>query len=115
MSRAYLFPYGFIIGTAADDRCNVDCFVVTDAPLRTGQIVECEVIGLMEQLEDGQVDHNVLARLPGSGSIVDAAVRERLEEFVTAVFLHIPGKRVVVGRFLDAGQAQIHVDEHSHI
>ena len=113
VSRAYPFPYGFVIDTSADDECNVDCFVITDRPLRTGDIVECEVLGLMEQFEDGQVDHNVLARLRGADAIVDDDVRDRLEQFVTTVFSHIPGKRIVVGRFLDAQHAEAHLVEHA--
>lgn len=66
VSIAYPFPYGFIVGTSADDGCNVDCFVLTDRPLRTGQVVDCQVGGLMEQLEDGHEDHNLLAVLPAS-------------------------------------------------
>ena len=109
VSRAYPFPYGFIIGTSAADGCNVDCFVVTDASLRTGQIVDCDVIGLMEQIEDGQEDHNILARLSGSTAAVDASVQTRLSDFVSGVFAHVPEKQVVVGRFLDVAAAEAHL------
>jgi inorganic pyrophosphatase len=61
VSLPYPYPYGFIIGTAAEDGCNVDCFVITDRTLKTGQLIECDAVGLMEQFEDGQDDHNVLA------------------------------------------------------
>ena len=54
VSHRYPFPYGFIIGTMAADECNVDCFVITKRELKTGGIVECEPIGLMEQIEDRQ-------------------------------------------------------------
>ena len=77
-----------------------------------GEIVECEVVGLMEQVEDGEADHNVLARLPGSDAVVDDAVRRRLVDFVTNVFAHVPGKRLAVGAFLDASRAWAHVDGH---
>ena len=113
VSHPYPFPYGFILGTSAADGCNVDCFVLTDVPLRTGQVVDCEVVGLMEQLEDGQPDHNVLARLPGSPSVVDASVRARLSDFVSTVFSHIPGKNVAVGRFLGSAEASSHIVERS--
>lgn len=63
VSRAYPYPYGFVVGTTSADGGNVDCFVITSRPLRMGTIVECEAIGLMEQVEDGDVDHNVLAAL----------------------------------------------------
>jgi inorganic pyrophosphatase len=66
LSRPYPFPYGFILHTSADDCLNVDCYVLTGQPLRTGQIVECEPIALMDQIEDGQEDHNVPAVIPRS-------------------------------------------------
>ena len=63
VSRPYPHPYGFIVGTTASDNCNLDVFVITNQPLRTGQLLECEVLALMEQFEDGVDDHNVLANL----------------------------------------------------
>jgi inorganic pyrophosphatase len=38
-----------------------DVFVLTTRQLLTGQLFECEVIGLVEQFEDGIADHNVKA------------------------------------------------------
>ena len=93
VSRPYPFPYGFILDTTADDGCNVDCFILTNATLRTGQIIDCEVVGLMEQFEDGHADHNVLARLPGADVQVDETTQGRLAAFVAGVFAHIPGNR----------------------
>jgi inorganic pyrophosphatase len=57
VSCPYPYPYGFILGTDAKDGCNLDVFVITQRRLTTGQILECEVIGLMEQFEDGVEDH----------------------------------------------------------
>lgn len=110
VSRRYPFPYGFIVGTTADDDCNVDCFVLTDEPLKTGQLVECLVAGLMEQFEDGHEDHNVLAVPSGSTVQTGKAVEDTLSEFVLHVFEHVPGKRINVGRFLDASEAQSHIE-----
>ena len=45
VSRAYPFPYGFVPHTSAEDGDSLDCFVLTQA-LRSGQMVECEVLGL---------------------------------------------------------------------
>ena len=109
VSQRYPFPYGFVIGTTADDGCNVDCFVITDESLETGQVVECEIAGLMEQIEDEQEDHNVLATLPGASTEIGPSVRERLTEFVCEVFEHIDGKRIKVGRFLPANVAESYI------
>jgi inorganic pyrophosphatase len=43
VSRAYPFPYGFIIGTTNADGDCLDCFVIAKRALRTGEVVECEV------------------------------------------------------------------------
>lgn len=61
VSRAYPYPYGFVIGTRSGDGDCVDCFVLTDAALPSGSTVECDVVGLLEQVEDGEIDHKVLA------------------------------------------------------
>jgi inorganic pyrophosphatase len=99
VSRAYPYPYGFILGTTAEDGDNVDCFVLTRKNLRTGQIVECEAIGLMEQIEDGQIDHNVLAAMHGEDPKLTSEVEIALTEFVRHVFDHIPGKSIQTGLF----------------
>jgi inorganic pyrophosphatase len=66
MSRPYPFPYGFVTGTRIADGDNVDCYILTKDRMAAGTIVECEAIGMLEQLEDGKVDHKVLAALPGN-------------------------------------------------
>ena len=100
VSRPYPFPYGFVLDTVNADGDNLDCFVLTSARLLRGSIVECQVVGLMEQTESGQQDDNVLAILPGESVVVDAALQHRLTEFVRHVFDHLPGRDVRAGRFL---------------
>lgn len=101
VSRAYPLPYGFIFDTTADDGLNVDCFVLTKTPLSAGQIVECDAVSLMEQIEDGKEDHNVLAVIRGEEECLDGRTKQMLIEFVSHVFDHIAGKTVRVGEFRD--------------
>ena len=112
VSRRYPFPYGFVVGTTAPDGCNVDCFVLTKEQLRGGQTVECEPIGLMEQIEDGQEDHNVLAVLEGENPTVDETVRADLTDFVGQVFADVEGKQIRIGRFLGREAALAHLSAH---
>ena len=109
VSRAYPYPYGFIIGTNAGDGCNVDCFVITTRPLRMGQTFECEAVALMEQIEDGSADYNVLAKLPEENIELTTEIETVLTDFVLNVFRHVAGKRISVGRFLGAEHARAHV------
>lgn len=112
VSRAYPFPYGFILGTTAEDGDNIDCFVLTSKALRTGQIVECHAIGLMEQFEDGQIDHNVLAVLPNETTELTCQIKQKLTDFVRHVFDHIPGKKIQAGEFLGADAASQHIEQY---
>jgi len=96
----YPFPYGFIPGTLAPDGDCVDCFVVTGLPLSTGELVDCEPVGLMEQTEAGFVDHNVVAVPVGEAWPGMQALRPALTRFAKEVFAGMPGREVVVGRFL---------------
>jgi inorganic pyrophosphatase len=109
VSAAYPYPYGFVLGTRGDDGDAVDCFVLTAEPLRSGTTVECEPIGLMEQIEDGEIDHKVLGVLPGGAVTLDDVVINKLTEFVMTVFAHIPGKDMRVGPLRDAATARDYV------
>jgi len=109
VSRTYPFPYGFIIGTTASDGLNLDCFVITERALKTGEIVDCEPIALMEQIEDGKEDHNVLARLRDESPGVTPAIESVLTDFVQHVFDHVDGKQISAGRFLGVESARTHI------
>jgi inorganic pyrophosphatase len=104
----YPYPYGFILNTTGGDGDNVDCFVLTDKPLKSAQIVDCTPIGLMEQTESSwerpgeqEEDHTILATLLGETAVIDDAFKASMREFVLHIFDHIPGKRTTVGNFLD--------------
>lgn len=113
VAHPYPFPYGFVIDTDAEDGANVDCFVLTHRALLTGQIVECEAIGLMEQFEDGMADHNVLARLLDESVDVTPQIVAALTEHVIECFRDRPEKKMRVGRFLSAANAEQHLEQHS--
>lgn len=100
VSREYPYPYGFILNTTSGDGDNLDCYVLTRQTLKTGQIVECEPVDLMEQIEDGKEDHNILAVLTGEDAEVTGEVKTTLTDFVLHVFDHIAGKAINVGNFL---------------
>ncbi len=109
VSREYPFPYGFILETTSGDGDNLDCFIITDKKLKTGEIVECEPIGMMEQTENGKEDHNILAKLNEEEISISPSIQEKLTEFVSHVFDHRAGKVVTVGRFLDKIAAEEYI------
>ncbi len=120
VSRKYPFPYGFILDTTSGDGDNVDVFVLTNKPLKQGDIIECEIVGLMEQIEKNldeskssveEIDHNVLAVIKGEEKhVVSQEAKESLTEFVLHVFDHIRHNKNRVGEFLDVKAAKEYIE-----
>ena len=110
-SRPYPYPYGFIIGTSAADGDCVDCYLITSDRLTAGTIVECEPVGLLLQDEDGEVDHKVLAAIPGQDVALGQEVLQELQEFIDAIFAKYPDMRVRVGPLLPREAALHHLQE----
>jgi inorganic pyrophosphatase len=106
VSASYPYPYGFVIGTVSGDDDAVDCFVLTAEPLIAGTTLECDPIGLLEQVEDGEIDHKVLAVPSGASATIDEATIVALKKFISGDFAHIPNKRMEIGRFLGRDAAE---------
>ncbi|HET7804399.1 MAG TPA: inorganic diphosphatase [Pseudolabrys sp.] len=106
VSASYPYPYGFVIGTVSGDGDAVDCFVLTSEQFTAGTTLDCDPIGLLEQVEDGEVDHKVLAAPTGASVTIDDAVIAALKEFISRVFSHVPDKRMEIGRLLDRHAAE---------
>jgi inorganic pyrophosphatase len=87
----------------------VDCYLITTAHLQAGTVVECEPIGLLEQEEDGEVDHKVVAALPGQDVEVGQDLLQELRGFIVAVFAQFPDVHVRVGRLLPREAALQHI------
>ncbi|MBI3256068.1 MAG: inorganic diphosphatase [Candidatus Andersenbacteria bacterium] len=105
VSAAYPFPYGFVISTTSGDGDNLDCFVLTQKPLKSRDIVDVEPVGMFEQVENSQEDHKVLAVLPEEHFIIDEETQDIFRKFIKEVFSHRPNHRIALGRFLGKQEA----------
>ena len=101
----YPFPYGFIPDTSAADGDCLDCYVLTRLKLVMGQMVQACPVGLLEQFENGEPDHKVLAVLPGEDEAITTDDEERLRAFVRAASLQFPAANFRVGRVLSKAHA----------
>ena len=108
-SRPYPYPYGFIIGTSAADGDCVDCYLITSDKVASGTIVECEPVGLLLQDEDGEIDHKVLAAMPGQDVVLGPELLQELQEFIYAIFAKYPDMEVRVGPILSREAALNHL------
>jgi len=113
VSRAFPWPYGFILETTGEDGDNVDCFVLTSRKLRTGEIVDCEPVGLIEQIEDGEVDHKIFAQLKGEIAVLDKSAQDTFKDFASHVFEHVPGKTMEIGSCFGAASAVDYIARHT--
>jgi inorganic pyrophosphatase len=87
----------------------VDCYVITTERLTPGTIMECDPSGLLEQDEDGEIDHKVLATLPGQAVEAGPELLAELRAFIYAAFAQFPDVRVHVGRLLSREAAVQHI------
>lgn len=110
-SRPYPYPYGFIVGTSSADGDCVDCYLITGDEVTAGSIVECEPIGLLLQDEAGEIDHKVLAALPGQGIVAGPELLQELQEFIYNIFAEHPEMEVRVGPILSREAALHHLEE----
>ena len=85
-SQPYPYPYGFVVGTNAEDGACVDCYLITSEQVKAGSIVECEPVGLLLQDEGGEMDHKVLAVLSGQSVEIGPALLQELQEFIYGIF-----------------------------
>lgn len=113
VSEPYPYPYGFILDTTSPDGDNLDCFILTDKQLRCGDIVECEPIALMRQMENGIEDFNVVAVLPNSEVGLTDDVKQELTDFIKNVFRHVAAiKTMTVEGFDDSNAALAYIEAH---
>jgi inorganic pyrophosphatase len=110
-SHPYPYPYGFVIGTSAEDGGCVDCYLITKNKVNAGSIVECEPVGLLEQHEGDEIDHKVLAVRPGEDTKLDQVVLEELQTFIKRIFSEFPDMHVRLGPVHPREAALHHLQE----
>ena len=96
-TQPYPYPYGFIVGTSAEDGGAVDCYIITKERLEAGATAECEPIGLLEQHEGDEIDHKILAALSGQQVEITSELLKELQDFIYAIFAHAPEIHIRVG------------------
>ena len=111
-SRPYPYPYGFVIGTNAVDGDCVDCYLITGDKVTPGDIVACEPCGLLLQDEAGEIDHKVLAAIPGQDIYMGTELLRELEEFIDSIFSGHLELQVRVGPILPREAALHHLQKY---
>lgn len=56
----YIFNYGFIANTIAEDHDQLDAIVIDDEPINPLTVVQCKVIGVVRTVDNGEQDDKIL-------------------------------------------------------
>ena len=59
-AMTYPASYGFIPNTLAEDNDPLDILVYNSIPIERGTIVECEVLGVLDMIDDGEKDYKII-------------------------------------------------------
>jgi inorganic pyrophosphatase len=108
-SHPYPYPYGFILNTYGNDGEGIDCYILTDTAIQAGETVECVPIGMLEQFENDELDHKVLAVLPDESVALTAQIHERIRDFIYTIFSEYPEVQIRVGEILSKQKAEEHI------
>ena len=99
------------MGTHAADGDCVDCYLITSDKVKSGTAVQCEPVGLLLQDEDGEIDHKVLAAMPGQDVLVGPELLQKLQEFIYSIFAAYPAMEIRVGPILSREAALDHLQK----
>lgn len=106
MLEPYPFPYGFILGTRGEDGDGIDCFVITENELHSGDIVECRAIGILEFSEGGETDLKAIVKPEDEIVEFGSVELDRIRAFITVIFSRFPEIRIGFGRFVGRREAE---------
>jgi len=115
VSAPYPYAYGFVVGVPSGDGDSLDCFVVSERPLATGEMVDCHPVALLEQYQNSMVDHDVIAVPVDEAELIAdldlGNIVNVLTEFIGKVFDHDPSRVLEVGELWDASAATTLIED----
>ena len=110
VSWPYPYAYGFVLGVESGEGDCLDVFVIIDDPIPSGTRLTCSAIALLEQWQNDEEDHDVIAVPSDEFDRADAIdldeVRRRITTHMSEVFSHDPDRTIRVGEFLPASAAE---------
>lgn len=110
VSWPYPYAYGFVLGVESGDGDCLDVFVISKDPIPSGTRMTCCAIALLEQWQNEDEDHDVIAvpsdEFDQAGDIDLEEVRRNITEHMGKVFSHDPNRTLRVGELLPASVAE---------
>jgi inorganic pyrophosphatase len=108
----YPYDYGFIIGTNKKMNDCIDCYIISEQKLYAGSIIECEPVGMIEMMEDGEIDHKVLMMVKDEGIEDTDKIVYVVRGFITNIFNGIPGVEIKLGNLISKRETELFIQEN---
>jgi len=110
VSWPYPYAYGFVIGVLSGDGDCLDVFVISKNDIPSGTQLTCAAIALLEQWQNEEEDHDVIAvpvdELDDASNIDLEEIRRNITKHMAEVFSHDPNRTLRVGELLPASAAE---------
>lgn len=110
----YPFAYGFIPKTIAADGDCLDCYLLSPSDVDVDSLIRCIPIGILDQFENKEPDHKILAVLKGENEKVDPVAIDRLRQFINRASQQFTGTKFVAGAVLNQSAAIKLISEARH-
>ena len=117
VAAPYAYAYGFVEGVPSGDGDMLDCFVISDEVLYTGDRLACIPIGYLEQWENDDEDFDIIAVPASEAHLVESTnlgeVHQTLSAFIAEVFSNLPDRTLRAGDMHSAADAYALIDRLS--
>jgi inorganic pyrophosphatase len=116
LNTAYPYAYGFLQGLRTAEGDCLDCFLITPRPARSGELLECDALGMIEVFEGDEVDNKVVVTRWGEDAVFGGEEDRRIKAFILNIFKAFPDVAVCFGRVYNHSETEAYLSsfEASH-
>jgi inorganic pyrophosphatase len=101
----YPYPYGFIMNSKGNNLDCIDCYFINNQKLKAGEIIECEPVGMIEMIEENEIDHKVLMEVQ-NGTMYDLnVIYPNIKGFIEHVFEKFDDVVIHIGKLVPKDDA----------
>lgn len=109
----YPFNYGYIPNTLGPDNDPLDVFVLSQDPLFPSCVINCQIIGVIEMIDDGEKDDKLIAipspelNFPNLYFINNEISKDAINDirFFLKNYKSLENKKVELGKILNSVEA----------
>ena len=107
----YPYPYGLIMNSKGNNLDCIDCYIINNQELKAGEIIDCEPVGMIEMIEDNEIDHKILMAM-NNGNVYDLEkIYPLIKRFIENVFEKFDDVVIHIGKLLPKEDAVKYIND----